>query len=114
MSPSSLNVRSQLAADAGIVSTFKANLLSNGYGRACNCQYCSGLSDNTCCLSVALPHCKKSAVVTCKPPFAVVRAVALGIVVVGDLPQGLKVVFKVRVENSSGIIDGCVIKLCVV
>jgi hypothetical protein len=53
-------------------------------------------------------------VIICKPTFAVVRAVADGVVIIEDGLERIKVVFIVRVEDSSGVIDKRVVKLCVV
>jgi hypothetical protein len=53
-------------------------------------------------------------VIVCEPAVTVVFAVAGDVVVVGDGPERVKVVFIVRVEDSSSVIDRRVIKFCVV
>jgi hypothetical protein len=46
--------------------------------------------------------------------FTVVWAVAGSIMIVRDSPERVKIVFVVRTEDSSSVIDRCVIKLSVV
>jgi hypothetical protein len=53
-------------------------------------------------------------VIVCEPVLAEVIAVAGGVVIVGDGPERVKVVFIVRIEDSSGVIDRRVIEFCVV
>jgi hypothetical protein len=53
-------------------------------------------------------------VIVLEPALPVVWAVAGGVVIVWDGPERVKVVFIVWMEDSSGVIDGRVIKFCVV
>ena len=49
-----------------------------------------------------------------QPAVAVVRPVSYAIIGIGHLLKSLEVVFIVRIEDRSGVIDRRVIKLCVV
>jgi hypothetical protein len=53
-------------------------------------------------------------VIVCKLILTIVRAVAGSVVVIRDSPEGVKMVFVVRMEDSSSVIDRRGIKLCVV
>jgi len=53
-------------------------------------------------------------VIVREPVFAEVIAVAGGVVIVRDSPERVKVVFIVRMEDCSCVIDRRVIELCVV
>jgi hypothetical protein len=53
-------------------------------------------------------------VIICEPTFTVVRAVAGSVVIVRDGPERVKMVFVVRMEDSSSVIDRRVVKLSVV
>jgi hypothetical protein len=52
-------------------------------------------------------------VVIREPTFAVVRTVTSGVVIIRDGPERVKVIFVVRMEDSSIVIDRRIIKLCV-
>jgi hypothetical protein len=53
-------------------------------------------------------------VIVHEPAVAVVSAIVGGVVIVGDSPECVKVVFIMQVEDSSSVIDRRVIKFCVV
>jgi hypothetical protein len=53
-------------------------------------------------------------VIVQEPAVAVVSAVASSIMIIRDSPERVKVVFIVRVEDSSSVIDRRVIEFCVV
>jgi hypothetical protein len=53
-------------------------------------------------------------VIVCELTFTVVRAVAGSVIIVRDGPERVKMVFVVRIEDSSSVIDRRVIKLSVV
>jgi hypothetical protein len=53
-------------------------------------------------------------VIIYKPNLTVVQAVAGSVVIARDSPERVKIVFVVRTEDSSSVIDRCVIKLSVV
>jgi hypothetical protein len=53
-------------------------------------------------------------VVVCDLILTVVQAVAGGVVIVRNSPERVKMVFIVRIEDGSSVIDRRVVKLCVV
>ncbi|EDU47332.1 predicted protein [Pyrenophora tritici-repentis Pt-1C-BFP] len=100
MSPSSLNVRSQSAAAAGIP------------GLLLRRRYCVGYVDRS--VAPLLPHSQERPMVIIKPAIAIVDAVAGGDIGVRHLLERRKVVFVVRVEDRSGIVNRRVIEFFVV
>ncbi|CAE7003043.1 hypothetical protein PTTW11_01482 [Pyrenophora teres f. teres] len=100
MSLSSLNVRSQSAADAGIP------------GLLLRRRYCVGYVDRS--VAPLLLYSQERPMVIIKPAVAIVDAVAGGDMGVRHLPERRKVVLVARVEDCSGVVNRRVIEFLVV